>query len=108
MTLYEMLDKCVYYQKVWIFAINCYDQNKPVFKGNVGDARCDANVWEYLMCEVDVYECKNGILDIKVMKKCFEAEYPCYEDRWTDRSKRPWLYSSEVESDWREVKYESN
>ena len=99
MTLYEMLDKCVYYQKVWIFVINCYDQNKPVYKGDVGDARCDANVWEYLMCKIDVYECKHEILVIKAMSKYFEDEYPCSGVK--DRSKRPWLWSSEIELDLR-------
>ena len=34
MVLYEMLDKAKYYQKVWIFKTNAYDQNMPIFKGD--------------------------------------------------------------------------
>ena len=68
MTLYEMLDRAMAHQKVWIFEQNTYDQNMPLFKGTVNDARIDPElrVWDFLMCEVELYDCSNGILDIRV------------------------------------------
>ena len=37
MTLYDMLDKAIADQEVWIFEHNAYDQNMPLFKGNIWD-----------------------------------------------------------------------
>ena len=108
MTLYEMLDKTLYFQTVWIFEHNTYDQNMPLFKGSVSDARSDTeNVWNYLMCEVDHYECINGILDIRVRDEYYEmrfeeGNYTLSSEHWgRERCKRPWLHSSEIESDKR-------
>lgn len=68
MTLYEMLDRAMAHQKVWIFETNTYDQNMPLFKGTVNDARIEPElrVWDFLMCEVEFYHCSHGILDIRV------------------------------------------
>lgn len=68
MTLYEMLDRTTAVQDVWIFETNTYDQNMPLFKGRVEDARVDRDslVWSYLMCEVEYYDCSYGILDIRL------------------------------------------
>lgn len=105
MTLYEMLDKTLYYQTVWIFEHNAYDQNMPLFKGTVNDARKDTeNVWDYLMCEVDHYEITNSILDIRVRDEYYEerleGHYSFCAKKWgRDRKDRPWLHSVEIEAD---------
>ena len=46
-----MLDRAMAHQTVWIFEHNAYDQNMPLFKGTVNDARIDKElvVWDYLM-----------------------------------------------------------
>lgn len=73
MTLYDMLDKTKYYQQVWIFETNAYDQNMPLFKGTVQDARRDTDrVWDYLMCAVDTYDCEGGLLDIRVRDEYYD------------------------------------
>ena len=65
MTLYEMLDTTLYYQPVKIFSTNVYDQNMPLFDGDVEGARGDTDtVWDYLMCEVNRYEIINNKLYI--------------------------------------------
>lgn len=105
MTLYEMLDKTLYYQQVWIFETNVHDQNMPIFRGQVQDARNNKGerVWDYLTCEVDHYECTHGILDIRVKNQYSEERlegHYLYSDRWgRARNKRPWLYSSEINKD---------
>lgn len=79
MTLYEMLSKTVYYQPVWIFECNKYDQNMPMFKGSVEEARADTdNVWPCLMQEVDHYICENGILDIRVKSEDYDEAFDQY------------------------------
>ena len=106
MTLYEMLDKTLYYQTVWIFEHNAYDQNMPLFRGRVEDARKDTErVWNYLMCEVEHYEYVNGILDIRVRDEYYElrfeeGNYTLTGRRWgRERNSRPWLYSAEIDAD---------
>ena len=37
LTLYEMLDRAMAHQKVWIYENNAYDQNMPLFQGTVND-----------------------------------------------------------------------
>ena len=63
-----MLDKAMAHQKVWIFENNAYDQNMPLFQGTVNNARIEPElrVWDFLMCEVEFYDCSHGILDIRV------------------------------------------
>ena len=101
MTLYEMLDKTLYYQTVWIYEINAYDQNMPIFKGIVEEARRNTDrVWDYLMCEVDHYECNTGILLIKVKNVHFESkmdEHYMFSEKWgSEKESRPWRYSCEI------------
>ena len=106
MILWDMLDKTLYSQKVWIFECNAYDQNMPLFKGTVQDARQDTDhVWDYLMCEVNHYECTDGVLDIRVQDKYYEerleGHYP-FSDRWREeKEKRPWRYSAEIDEEKR-------
>lgn len=108
MTLYEMLDCTKYYQEVWIFEHNAYDQNMPLFKGAVQDARGNTDrVWDYLTCQVDHYDCTTGILVILVKNEYYdehlEGHYSMTSDRWgRDRNERPWLYSTEIMSDLEE------
>ena len=95
MTLYEMLDRAMAHQKVWIFEQNTYDQNMPLFKGTVNDARIDPElrVWDFLMCEVEFYDCSHGILDIRVKdgnyNERLERHYH-FADKWDkyDKSTR--------------------
>ena len=110
MKLWDMLDKAMYYQKVWIFETNAYDQNMPLYKGNVQGAREEGNlVWDWLPCEVENYAYSDGILDIRVRDKHYEerleGHYSIASEHWGDHmEKRPWRYSSEIEWEKREVK----
>ena len=100
MTLYEMLDVTLYYQEVWIYENNIYDQNMPLFRGTVNDARADERVWDYLMTKVNHYECSTGILVIKVQNEHYEEllEKHYCSDKWgTKESERPWKYSVEID-----------
>lgn len=102
MTLWDMLDKTKYYQKVWIFETNAYGQNMPLFKGTVQDARQDTDlVWDYLMCEVESYDCEGGMLDIRVRTKYYnerlEGRYT-NSDSWdAPMETRPWRWSVEID-----------
>ena len=108
MTLYEMLDKAMAHQQVWIFEHNARDQNMPIFKGPVNGARLDPElvVWDYLMCDVEYYDCDYGVLDIRVKDEYYdeplEGHY-VYGDGWgKDKSERPWRYSCEITEEKRE------
>ena len=108
MTLYEMLDRAMAHQTVWIFEHNTYDQNMPIFKGTVSDARIDPNfrVWDFLPCEVECYDCSNQILDIRVKDENYNRrleDHYLFGDKWDryDKSKRPWRYSIEISEEKR-------
>ena len=95
MTRYDMLDKTWCDQKVWIFETNAYDQNTPLFKGTVHEARKNADqVWDYLIREVDHYECTNGILDIRVRSKHYNESLE--ESCGLIKKRRKWRYSVEI------------
>lgn len=101
MTLYEMLDVTLYHQEVWIYEINIYGQNMPVFKGTVNEARCnEEKVWFYLMCKVEHYECNTGILLIKVKNEYYEKRLETQysnSDKWgTKENERPWKHDIEI------------
>ena len=108
MTLYEMLDRTMYWKECWIVEHNAYDQNMPLFKGAVNDARKETDrVWDYLMCEVDHYDCASGILVLYVVDEHYdepmEGHYT-YGDQWgKKRNERPWVYSAEIASDLHEI-----
>ena len=104
MKLYDMLDNALYFQEVWIFEHNAYDQNMPLFKGTVNDARQDVeNVWNYLMCEVEFFDCSCEILDIRVRNEQFEERFESHyfgSDRWGEKKEeRPWRHSIEISQD---------
>ena len=106
LTLYEMLDRAMAHQKVWIYENNAYDQNMPLFQGTVNDARIEPElrVWDFLMCEVEFYDCSHGILDIRVKGTNYDKrleDHYLFSDRWDkyDKSKRPWRYSIEIEEE---------
>jgi len=108
LTLYEMLDRAMADQKVWIYENNAYDQNMPLFQGTVNDARIEPElkVWDFLMCEVELYDCSHGILDIRVKDTNYDKQledHYIFADRWDryDKSKRPWRYSIEIEEEKR-------
>ena len=101
MTLYDMLDKAMADQRVWIFEHNAYDQNMLLFDGSVWDARSDQDmVWNYLMDEVEFYDCSDGILDIRVNDKYYEERLEGHygrSDKWgKNKEERRWLYSIEI------------
>ena len=109
MTLWDMLDKTKYYQKVWIFEINADDQNMPIFKGTVDEARRDADmVWDYLPCDVEVYDCEGGILDIRVRTKYYNErleDHYSNSDSWdAPMETRPWRWSVEIDMEKRVLK----
>lgn len=113
MTLYDMLDKAIADQEVWIFEHNAYDQNMPLFKGNIWDARADREtVWMYLMCEVDYYDCSYNILDIRVNDKYYEERLEGHygrSDKWgKNKEERPWLYSIEIDEEKRRRSADDN
>lgn len=102
MTLYEMLDAAMADQEIWIFEHNIFDQNMPLFKGIVEEARVDSSltVWMYLMSPVVFYDCSHNILDIRIKDEYFdqklEGHYP-YSTKWgKSKDKRPWRYSIEI------------
>lgn len=104
MTLFELLDNARYDQKIWIYVNNDYDQNMPIFKGIVQDARTDVEqTWDYLMEKVDLLDWKTGILLVYVVdehyKERLETQY-LFSDRWgIEKEKRPWRYSIEIEEE---------
>lgn len=110
MTLWDMLDKAKYYQAVWIFETNAYDQNMPLYKGTVNGARADTDiVWDYLMCEVETYDCSHGVLDIRVRDRNYnerlEGHYTVFSGGWSENKLgRPWRYSAEIDGEKMEVK----
>lgn len=109
MKLWDMLDKTKYYQTVWIYETNAHDQNMPLFKGTANDARGDTDiVWDYLMCEVEIYSCENGVLDIRVRNenynKRLESHYTVCSGGWgKNKADRPWRYSAEIDGEKQEV-----
>lgn len=108
MTLYDMLDKVICNQEVWIFEHNDYDQNMPLFKGSAEDAAADKIIWDYLMCEVDHYDCSHNILDIRIKDKYYEERLEGHygrSDKWgKNKEERPWLYSIEIDEEKRRRK----
>lgn len=107
MKLYDMLDKTLYYQKVWIFETDAYDKNMPIFKGTIDEARKDDNVWCYLHNEIIRYECNTGVLVIFVKSECFkeglENNYTDLTNDWgKDAPQRPWRYSAEINRELKE------
>jgi hypothetical protein len=109
MKLWDMLDKAMYFQKVWIFETNAYDQNMPIYKGNVQGAREEGDlVWDYLPCEVENYACSDGILDIRVRNDYYneriEGHYSISAENWgKSKEQRPWRHSIEIEQEKREA-----
>ncbi len=101
MKLYEMLATTHYYQKTWIFENNACDQNMPLFKGMADDARKDDVIWDWLMCDVELYYCEYGTLVILVRDENYNErleKHYLYSDRWgTEKEKRPWRTSSEID-----------
>lgn len=104
MTLWEMLDRTKYWQKVLIYETNSRGQNMPVFCGLVNEARRDGdNVWDYLPCEVELFDCSTGILDIRVRTENYDRpfeEFYSNSDNWgKEKSKRPWRWEIEIEEE---------
>lgn len=114
MTLYEMLDRCMANQTVWIFEHNTYDQNMPLFKGTASDARVDPEqvVWDFLMCEVEYFDCSEDVLDIRVRSEHYNdriEKHYLFGDKWGMRkSERPWLYSIEISEEKSETNENRN
>lgn len=102
MTLYDMLSKAMYDQKVWIFDTNAYAQHVEIYKGDVEGAKTDTDeVWSSLMQNVELFYISSGILVIFVESE----EYDVRLDGWReDRSKRFWRFSCEIDGDLKKVK----
>lgn len=69
MKLYDMLDRTKYDGKVYIVAVDKYEDEHFIFKGQVGEARADENVWDYLMCKIEGYYIYKNIVVIKFISK---------------------------------------
>lgn len=99
MTLWEMLDKTLYYGNILIYSRNGYDQCMPIFKGKVYKARSDENVWDYLPNEIEQWICGNKWMLVYVKYEYFEdrleEHYP-NSDKWT-RDNHQYKSSYEVE-----------
>lgn len=105
-TLYDMLDRTVYYQKVLILENNVFDQNMPLYYGNVDGARSDEIIWDWLTKEVDLYEYSEGVLVISVKDENYEEHLEDHylgSDRWT-KDTRPWLFGCEIRIYIRKIK----
>ena len=105
MTLWDMLDKTLYYGNVLIYSRNVYDQCMPIFQGVVSDARSDEDVWDYLTNEVEQWICGNKWMLIYVRYEHFEdrlEEHYLYSDKWT-KEKHPYKSSYEVEKILNEI-----
>lgn len=102
MTLWDMLDKALYYQKVQIYETNAYDQNMLIFKGKIQEARQDTDkVWDYLMCNVKLYEYHGDVLVIYVADEYYDERmegHYLYSDKWTETN-RPWKRKLEIEKE---------
>lgn len=104
MTLWEMLDRTGYWQKVLIYERNNRGQNMPVFCGTVIEARRNGDtVWDYLPCKVEKLECSTGILDIRVRTENYDRpfeEFYSGSDKWgKEKSERPWRWENEIEEE---------
>lgn len=109
MTLYEMLERTLYYGKVMIWTRNAFDQCLQLFDGEVEGARGDTDqVWWHLMSEVDQWICGNRVTLIYVKddhyNELLEKQFR-NSDKWT-RENRPYKGSFEVERILRERKSE--
>lgn len=100
MTLYDMLSKAMYEQRVWIYDANDYDQHVEIFKGDVEGARTDTDsTWFLLMNKVELFYIKSGILVIFVEAEKYDERL----DGWRlERSKRNWMFSCEIDKDLKE------
>ena len=104
MTLWDMLDKTKYYQRVLIYETNNRGQNMPIFCGTVDEARRDGDdTWDYLPCEVENYDCAGGILDIRVrtrsFDKPFEEQYFNSDEWGKEKNERPWRWDREIDEE---------
>ena len=99
MTLWDMLDKTLYYQKVFIYEHNTYGQHMLLFKGLIEDARKDTNnVWSYLMHDVSLYEYFEGVLVLYVIDEYYNEKLEGHylgSDKWTNEN-RPWKHKTEI------------
>lgn len=100
MTLYEMLDRTIYYQKIAIFECNAYGQNMPLYRGDIQNARRDEELWSWLMETVEMYEYYQApnCLVIKVRDERYDErleKHYLWSDKWTEEN-RPWLHDIEI------------
>lgn len=87
MKLYDMLDATRYDNKVLIMANDKHDNKHFIFKGVVGEARHDEDVWDYLQDKVDGYDVYKNVIVITVKTKdrWFSGERYDYEKRTIDK-----------------------
>lgn len=107
MTLYEFWNSTLYYQKMFIYETNAYDQNMPLWKGSrqewYEDIQNDDNLYWHLMDEVDHWEVtpKGNVL-VKIKNDTYEQrmeEHYLFSDKWgKEKEKRPWRHSIELET----------
>lgn len=106
MTLWDMLSACQYTQQFDVYEGNDYDQNIIVASGSADKLRKNAEVFDHLMDEVDVYIVepdgvvviilKNGNFD-KRAEEQYSKDYVKQWDRYKPKS-RPWRFSIEIDN----------
>lgn len=106
MTLYDFWNNTLFYQKMYIYLTNAYDQNMPLFKGSRTDwmekecADGDSDLYWHLSDTVEHWQVtpKGNIL-VKLRNEDYEKRMEdlyLFSDKWTDKN-RPWKYSIETE-----------
>lgn len=107
MTLYDVLAKTKYYQKLYIYVTNAYDQNIPIYAGERSDALIDDEdkVFWHLMDEVTFLSVSKDygiVIRLKnenYNKRAEELYHESYVKKWSrnDISSRPYKFSAELE-----------
>lgn len=95
-TLYDMLALTDYFQPVWIYSCNSFDQNMLILKGDISEARSDDDVWQYLMRPLDGYDCSTGILILYVQDENYNEPF---ERQCPNLKRSVWKTRIEIESD---------
>lgn len=104
MTLWDMLNSCVWSNYVCIYATNAYDENICLHKGRVLETRNDEkSIFLYLERKVEVWGVIDNVILIKIKSfkynKRLKTQYSEeYVKKWDERKPetRPYQTGSEV------------
>lgn len=104
MTLWDMLNSCVWSNYVCIYATNAYDENICLHKGRVLETRNDEkSIFLYLERKVEVWGVIDNVILLKIKSfkynKRLKTQYSEeYVKKWDERKPetRPYQTGSEV------------